>query len=95
VSLEDVIHRDRSGGAFACSLVYLCIMSGHGREEMKQRRGASYKQLGFVGHLAGLSKAERVEFYELARAIPLSEAHAAHLCDRLQGGGKHSNGGGW
>jgi hypothetical protein len=49
-----------------------------------QRRGASYKQLALIGHLVGLSKEERVRWYELARFLPLSEAHANHIIKRLK-----------
>ena len=56
----------------------------HGRGNLKQSRGASYKQLAYVCHLAGMSKIERSGFYELARAVPLSESHAAHLISRLK-----------
>jgi len=61
-----------------------CPAHTHGRAAAKQERGASYKQLAYIGHLAGFGKVERPRWYELARSIPLSEAHAGHLIARLK-----------
>ena len=51
----------------------------HGRE-----RGAAYEQLAAIAHDAGMSKAQRVRWYDLARCVPLSEKHALHLIGRLR-----------
>jgi hypothetical protein len=50
----------------------------------QQRRGATYKQLAYIAHLAGMSKAERVQWYSIAESIPLSQRHAGHILSRLQ-----------
>jgi hypothetical protein len=57
---------------------------GPGRRALRQCRGATYKQLAYIGHLVGMNSAERVRFYELSRSVPLSEAHAAHIIDSLK-----------
>lgn len=51
----------------------------------QERRGASYKQLALIAHLAGMSKTERVGWYEVARSVPLSQRHAGYLIERLEG----------
>jgi hypothetical protein len=56
----------------------------HGRRADKQARGATYKQLAYVAHLAGLSTWERSEWYAIARSVPLAEAHAAYLIGELK-----------
>ena len=52
--------------------------------EDKQRRGASYRQLAAVGHLAGMSKSERTRWYRVAESVPLTDRHAGHLLGRLK-----------
>ncbi len=52
--------------------------------ERQQRRGASYKQLAYVAHLAKMSKPERGGWYRVAESIPLSDRHASHLISRLK-----------
>jgi hypothetical protein len=49
-----------------------------------QRAGASYKQLAFLGHLAGMNTRERSEWYRICEEIPLSQRHAGHIIARLQ-----------
>ena len=61
-----------------------CPAHTHGRAASKQERGASFKQLAYIAHLSGFSGEERLRWYELARSIPLSEAHAGHLIARLK-----------
>jgi len=48
----------------------------------EQERGASYKRLAAIGHVWGMSKAERGRWYRVAEAIPLSDRHAGHILDR-------------
>lgn len=60
-----------------------CSPSPGGRQE---RRGATYKQLALVAHLAGMDAAGRVGWYEIARGVPLSQRHAGHLIERLEAG---------
>jgi hypothetical protein len=50
----------------------------------EQNRGASYKRLAAIGHLAGMSKLERTGWYRCAEAIPLSDRHASHILGRLK-----------
>jgi hypothetical protein len=50
----------------------------------EQRRGASYKRLAAIGHMVGMTKAERVEWYRVAESIPLSDRHAGHILSRLK-----------
>jgi hypothetical protein len=47
-------------------------------------QGATYKQLAFIGHLAGMGSAERSAWYAVAEAIPLSQRHAGHIISRLK-----------
>jgi len=56
----------------------------HGRRASKQCCGATWRQAGYIIHLAGMSKPERARWYELGRSIPLSEALAGHLITRLK-----------
>lgn len=53
--------------------------------ERQQHRGASYKQLAYVAHLAKMSKPERTGWYRVAESIPLGDRHASHLISRLKG----------
>ena len=48
----------------------------------QQRRGATYKQLAAIGHAVGMSGAERAQWYDIARAVPLSQRHAGHILSR-------------
>ena len=50
----------------------------------QQRRGASFKSLAAIGHRVGMTKAERVQWYRIAEAIPLSQRHAGHILSRLK-----------
>ena len=50
----------------------------------QQRRGATYKSLAAVGHRVGMTKAERIQWYRIAEAIPLSQRHAGHILSRLK-----------
>ncbi len=51
----------------------------------EQGRGASYKRLAAIGHLVGLNKAERARWYRICESIPLSDRHAGHILNRLNG----------
>ena len=50
----------------------------------QQRQGATYKQLAAIAHGMGMSKAERVGWYEVCRSIPLSVRHAGHILSKLK-----------
>jgi hypothetical protein len=50
----------------------------------QQSRGASYKSLAAIGHHVGMTKAERVQWYRIAEAIPLCQRHAGHILSHLK-----------
>jgi len=50
----------------------------------QQRRGASYKSLATIAHRVGMTNAERIQWYRIAEAIPLSQRHAGHILSRLK-----------
>jgi hypothetical protein len=50
----------------------------------QQRRGASFKSLAAIGHRVGMTKAERIQWYRIAEAVPLSQRHAVHILSRLK-----------
>ena len=49
----------------------------------QQHQGATYKSLAAIAYKAGMSKAERVQWYRIAESIPLSQRHAGHLMMKL------------
>jgi len=61
-----------------------CYPAEDGPLHYQQRRGASYRSLAAVGYQVGMSKAERVQWYRIAEAIPLSQRHAGHILSRLK-----------
>jgi hypothetical protein len=61
-----------------------CPPSYHGRGEIQQRRGATYRTLAAIAHAAGFTKAERVSWYRIAESVPLAQAHASHLLSKLR-----------
>jgi hypothetical protein len=61
-----------------------CYPASEGPLYDHQRRGASYKSLAAIGHTVGMSKAERVQWYRIAEAVPLSQRHAGHILSRLK-----------
>ena len=50
----------------------------------EQQRGASYRRLGAIGHMVGMTKEERVGWYRVAESVPLSDRHAGHIIKRLK-----------
>ena len=50
----------------------------------QHRVGATYKQLAAIGHAVGMTKEERVKWYRIAEAVPLSQRHANHILRKLQ-----------
>lgn len=50
----------------------------------EQQRGASYKRLAYIAHLARMSKSDRISWYRIAEGIPLSDRHAGHLITHLK-----------
>jgi hypothetical protein len=61
-----------------------CGPTAYGPLLDQQRRGASYRSLAAIGHHVGMSKAERVQWYRIAEAIPLSQRHAGHILSQLK-----------
>jgi hypothetical protein len=66
------------------ALLLDCGATNHGRRADQQSRGATWKQVAYTAHLAGFNAAQRSRWYEIARVIPLSEAHAAHIINSLK-----------
>jgi len=50
----------------------------------QQRCGATYRTLAAIGHTVGMSKEERIQWYRIAEAIPLSQRHAGHILSRIK-----------
>jgi hypothetical protein len=61
-----------------------CYPASEGPLHDQQRVGASYRSLAAIGHRVGMTKAERVQWYRIAEAIPLSQRHAGHILSKLQ-----------
>jgi hypothetical protein len=61
-----------------------CYPASEGPLHDQQRRGASYRSLAAIGHTVGMSKTERIQWYRIAEAVPLSQRHAGHILSRLQ-----------
>lgn len=49
-----------------------------------QHEGATYKSAAAVAYRAGFSKAERIRWYRICEAIPLSQRHIGHLLMKFQ-----------
>jgi hypothetical protein len=61
-----------------------CYPAADGPLHDQQRRGASYKALAAIGHRVGMTKAERVQWYSIVEAVPLSQRYAGHILGKLQ-----------
>jgi hypothetical protein len=61
-----------------------CYPASEGSLYDQQHRGATYKTLAAIGHQVGMTKPERVQWYRIAEAIPLSQRHAGHILSRLK-----------
>lgn len=57
----------------------------HGRPQLQERRGATYRQLAAIAHTTPMSYEERMEWYRIAESVPLSQRAAAHILGRLKG----------
>src|SRR5215210_3802512 len=83
-----VMYADEVGAPYARLLRLLedCYSAGPGDVTLHraQHQGATYRQLAAIAHRAGMSKPERVRWYRVAEAIPLSQRHAGHILSRLQ-----------
>ena len=78
------LRRARKGDRYGRLLALLqdCEPLEHLAHE--QQRGASYKRLAAIGHMAGMNVAERSGWYRVAEEIPLSDRHAGHIIKRLK-----------
>ena len=61
-----------------------CSSASEGTLHDQQCCGASYKSLAAIGHRVEMSKAERVHWYRIAEAVPLSQRHAGHILKHLK-----------
>jgi hypothetical protein len=61
-----------------------CYPASEGPLYDQQRRGASYRSLAAIGHQVGMTKPERVHWYRIASAVPLSQRHAGHILSRIK-----------
>ena len=61
-----------------------CVPAYEGSLYAQQARGASYRRLAAIGHSVGMDSAERAQWYDVCRSIPLSDRHAAHILGKLK-----------
>jgi hypothetical protein len=69
---------------FLLRQVAYCYPVSEGPLYKQQCRGASYRSLGAIGHMVGMTKAERVQWYSIAEAVPLTQRYAGHILSRLK-----------
>lgn len=67
-------------------LVRSAPLRDHGRAALAAGKDATYRQLAYIGHLAGFDPEHRGCFYELAESIPMSQHIAGHLIKVLKDG---------
>jgi hypothetical protein len=48
-----------------------------------EQQGVTFKQLAYAAHLADLSDPQRMEWYRVAKRVPLSQRHAGHIIGKL------------
>lgn len=60
------------------------VPATHGRLQLQERRGATYRQLAAIAYTVGMSYSERLEWYRVAESVPLSQRHAGHILARLK-----------
>ncbi len=53
-------------------------------DDPQSSEGATYKSLAHVAHLYGLTKEQRSEWYDVAKSIPLSQAHVSYIIRNVQ-----------
>jgi len=61
-----------------------CEYRTRGKLFGQQNRGATYKQLAYIGHLCGMDGEARMAWYQVAASVPLSERHAGHIISTLR-----------
>ena len=47
-------------------------------------KAVTYKQLAALGHSVGMSTAQRVQWYRIAKEIPLRRRYAGHILSKLK-----------
>lgn len=82
----DEYMRELHGGNVdkVCGLLAL-IAGAEYPADKQSREGASYKSLGYVAHLYGLSDGERRLWYQASESVPLSQGHVSYLIYNVQG----------
>jgi hypothetical protein len=73
---------DLKGKAYAEPLAFL-VGAEYPNNRASATEGATYKSLGYVAHRLGMSAEDRRRWYDLARRIPLSQAHVGCIIARL------------
>ncbi len=82
----DLAREVPSAYAWLLRLLSDCYPSSSGRLLAEQGRGASYKRLAAIGHLAEFDQEGRGRWYRIAEEIPLSDRHAGHILSKLKEG---------
>ncbi len=59
-----------------------CVPPAEPETDPSARRGATYKQLAYVGHRAGMDAQERAEWYAIAETLGLTQRHVGHIIAR-------------
>jgi hypothetical protein len=54
-------------------------------DDPQSSEGATYKSLAHVAHLYGLTKEQRSKWYDVAKSIPLSQAHVSYITNNVRG----------
>ena len=54
------------------------------RDPRGSSMGATYKQLAYIAHQIGMSKNQRIVWYDSSRKLNLSQAHAGTIIVRLR-----------
>ena len=52
----------------------------------QQHQGATWKSAAAVAHRVGMTTEQRYRWYEICRALPLSQRHAGHILGKLKEG---------
>lgn len=61
-----------------------CGAGWSGREQVLERRGATWRSVAAIAHEAGLSYEQRQRWYRIAEYVPLSQKMAGHILSRLK-----------
>jgi hypothetical protein len=61
-----------------------CVEAEDGPLYKMQNQGATYKSLAAIAYKAGMSQAERVQWYRICESVPISQRLAGHILSKLQ-----------